>query len=704
MVSPDLEPQKIKVKERSSSREEFLGRFSGFVTQLSDVERELPRPGDERLSQIAGVLNKELEIEMRRLSPDEAQLLNMTYGLWCLKNEVPTTAHIPEVKPFVLGKGVQELSMEMGGPIATGKSTLAKFLAEEIRAKVERERFDPSGNPFLDRSYKDHGFMLRTQVKFLLDNILVGLRSKFDGGRWVRDTSVLSDIYVFMEWRKRAGIVTEEEHKAYMDLVRLLKPLIPRPDLLGILVPTSGERLMEGLRERMMDNPKDRKMEERISKEDLDICIEATKDAVSVIREEYGIQVHVLEIDPVEVYREPSLRYAAVYKIRERLGLLKELLLKDPKEVALDIVKIFATSHEPQVVIVHSPSMFTGKTSTLNFVAEMVGSERVVSFQPASALRYGEEHINNMIDRDGRKIPAFTTQSNRLRDILTEIDQMRITPREHPFIFIDEVMLYIESSSKEAVAVIEDLRSRGFNVICDGIDYTFQEEPFTFSHELVARSLGDRNWHEIELATRCKYCDKPAKGTRRLTPEGLIADYADTAYQAGDNYEPVCCDQDESCKNQPEQFQRKALPSLENFAENQTWEAPDPGPKDRREPDYEEFVTKSIQIRSEVSSWAEQELKVLRETGDFKKLFNSMRRIYRRLRSENRDFNKDSVLIHPYVVTTELTDLLTSQWPEANSLIISEAQKLGITPGPNYNGERLRASNVLAEILAKSRL
>jgi len=105
-----------------------------------------------------------------------------------------------------------------------------------------------------------------------------------------------------------------------------------------------------------------------------------------------------------------------------------------------------------------------------------------------------------------------------------------------------------------------------------------------------------------------------------------------------------------------------------------------------------------------VSSWAEQELKVLRETGDFKKLFNSMRRIYRRLRSENRDFNKDSVLIHPYVVTTELTDLLTSQWPEANSLIISEAQKLGITPGPNYNGERLRASNVLAEILAKSRL
>ena len=58
MVSPDLEPQKIKVKERSSSREEFLRRFSGFVTQLSDVERELPRPGDERLSQIAGVLNK----------------------------------------------------------------------------------------------------------------------------------------------------------------------------------------------------------------------------------------------------------------------------------------------------------------------------------------------------------------------------------------------------------------------------------------------------------------------------------------------------------------------------------------------------------------------------------------------------------------------------------------------------------------------
>ncbi len=559
MVSPDLRTGKVEISERRSSREEFLQRFSGFVTLLSDVERRLPDSGAERLSQIAGVLNKHLETEIKMLSPDEGQLLQMTYGLWCLKNEVPMAAHIPEVKSFVLGKGVQELSMEMGGPIASAKSTLAGFFADEIGAKVEKERFEPSGNPFLEKSYKDPDYMLRTQVKFLLDNILVGLRGRFYMGRWVRDTSVPSDIHVFMEWRRRAGKVSGEEHKAYMDLVGLLKPLISRPDLLVLLVPTSGERLRQGLWERIKDNPEERKMEEDVSQEDLDICIQATKDAVAVIREEYGIQVYVLEIDPVEVYREPSLRYAAVYKIRERLGLLKELLSKDPEEVAASIVNIFAVSHEPQVVIVHSPSMFTGKTSTLNMIAQKLGSGKIVTFQPLSAIRYGEDHFNNMIDRDGRRIPAVTVSSDRLGDILAEIDRRKIEANDVPFIFIDEIMLFVESDSQEVLDTVEELRKRGFNIVCDGIDYTFQGKPFTFSHDLVDNALLNPNWHEIELTTRCKYCEKQAKGTRRLKPDGTIANYSDTTFQAGENYEPVCCDGHPSCVGQPPGFKRKYL-------------------------------------------------------------------------------------------------------------------------------------------------
>ncbi|OGM67622.1 hypothetical protein A2985_00460 [Candidatus Woesebacteria bacterium RIFCSPLOWO2_01_FULL_43_11] len=698
MATPDVGPSRIEDREQLSSREFFLKRFSSFVSVLSDVEAGLPTSNKDRLDQINTIITKYLEKDITELPIQEGQLLRTIYGLWSLKNDIPQEAHLPELRPFVSGKGLQELSMEMGGPIASAKSTLARFLADEIGAKVEEERFDPSGNPFLDKAYKDPGYMLRTQVKFLLDNILVGLRGKFYEGRWVRDTSVLSDIHVFMEWRRRAGIVTEEEHKAYMDVVRLLKPLITKPDLLILLVPNSGERLMEGLWERIKDNPEERKMEEGISQEDLDICIQATKDAAAIIREEFGIQVHVLEIDPVEVYKEPSLRYAAVYKIREQLGLLKELLLKDPNKVAADIVKIFATSHEPQVVIVHSPSMFTGKTSTLNCVAEMVGREKVVSFQPAAALRYGEEHIYNMIDRDGRKIPAFTTQSNRLRDILTEIDQRGMTPREHPLIFIDEVMFYTESSSEEAIGVIEDLRSRGFNVICDGIDYTFQEEPFTFSHELVARSFGDGNWHEIELATRCKYCDKQARGTRRLTPDGSIADFSDTAYQAGDNYEPVCCDRDKSCVGQPKDFQRKSIEVTEPIPERK-------GPRVKitknNIPEYEARNKESVEISKNISLWVDTAVRILQDTGDFDAFFSSMVEFYEDLK---RTYNHDDQRVHPFVLLTPLTDLIEEEWPEGNTAIIRGAEKLGITPHPNYNGKRLRATNVLAEILVKSKL
>lgn len=552
---------RIDSRESESGREAFLSYLSSSIDLLSDLEKGLPRKDPARLSQIIEVADISITKGARKsLTSEEVEIFKTIFGLWCLKNNLPLGAHIPEVRDFVQGKGRQEVAVEFGGSLATGKTILAEFFAKEISARVDKERYGRSENPFLEKAYDDPAYMLRTQLKFLLDNIVAGLGSKFNEGRKVGDTSVLSDIFIFMEWRRRAAIVTEEEHKAYMNLVGLLKPLVPRPDLLILLLPNSVERLMEGLRERMKDNPEERKMEEGVSREDLEICVEATKDAVGVIQEDFGIGVHVLEIDPVEVYREPSLRYAAVYKIRERLGLLKELLLKDPDKVASKIVGIFASSREPQVVFVHSKSMFTGKTTTLNLVAEKIGREKVVAFQPASAIRYGEEHLNHMIDRDGRKIPAYTIQSNNLRDVLSEIESRGITPEDSPFVFIDEVMLFFENDAGEAIRTLEELRKREFNVLCNGIDYTFQEEPFTFSHHLIARAIFDNNWHELELATRCKYCEADARGTRRLKPDGSIALYNDQTFEAGEHYEPVCCKDHPSCIGQPDNFLRQPLP------------------------------------------------------------------------------------------------------------------------------------------------
>lgn len=677
----------VETLDQGKGREAFLRQLSTSINLLNQLEDAFSDGSTTTLPRAVEdvVFLSIVKSSARDLPPQEAGIFKTIAGLWYLKNNIPLGAHIPEVRDFVMGKGRQEVSVGFGGSLASGKTTLARFLGEKIGAKVGSEGFNPSENPFLEKAYEDPGYMLRTQVTFLLDNIVAGLRSKFEPGRQVSDTSVLSDIHVFMEWRRKAGKVTEEEYKVYMNLVELLKPLIPRPDLLILVIPNSVERLMEGLRERIKDNAEERNMENGVSKEDLEICIKATHDAVRIVQEDFGVQVHVLEVDPVKVYQEPSIRYAAVYKIREKLGLLKELLLKDPEKVATQIVSIFASSHEPQVVFVHSKSMFSGKTSTLNFVAEKIGREKVVTFQPASSIRWGEDHESHMIDRDGRKIPAHTISSNNLKGILSEIESRGITPEENTFIFIDEVMLFFENDASEAIRTIEELRKKGFNILCNGIDYTFQEEPFTFSHHLIARALMDQNWHEVELATRCKYCEKPAAGSRRLKANGEIAHYNDTTFEAGDNYEPVCCDEDKSCVGQPYDFKRRRIPSEVYLI-----------PPWKRRPlkntewtDFSEY-TRGSKIAAEHIDLIVNEFI---GNGDFSFARQKIVRLYNELTGSGLSLSSGSLAM---LFTDKLLEMKAEHlYPE----IVTQSEELGIRSLGNLIGSRLQAMSCLEQLI-----
>jgi len=128
-------------------------------------------------------------------------------------------------------------------------------------------------------------------------------------------------------------------------------------------------------------------------------------------------------------------------------------------------------------------------------------------------------------------------------------------------------MLFIESDSKKTIETLEDLRKLGFHVVCDGIDYTYQETPFTFMHELLAEVLERRNWHGEKLATTCMYCNKEARGTELRIDGNLVAADDPEVFRAGDRgsklaYGPVCCDEHKSCSNQPSNFVRKELPAL----------------------------------------------------------------------------------------------------------------------------------------------
>src|SRR4030042_2599955 len=107
-----------------------------------------------------------------------------------------------------------------------------------------------------------------------------------------------------------------------------------------------------------------------------------------------------------------------------------------------------------------------------------------------------------MIDRDRHSIPATTIQSNKLSDILIELDSKDITPKDKPFIVIDEIMLFGGSDKNEAITTIEELRNRGFQVKVDGIDWTFQELPFTFMQDMLEETLLNKDWTEIQLGTK----------------------------------------------------------------------------------------------------------------------------------------------------------------------------------------------------------
>lgn len=113
------------------------------------------------------------------------------------------------------------------GPIGVGKTTLAKLLSRELKAKLILETVED--NPFLKEFYKDplrNGF--QAQIFFLLSRYrqLQDLR-QID----LFDRSILMD-YFFPKDRLFASIALKDSELALYDqLYRLLNPQVPVPDL-----------------------------------------------------------------------------------------------------------------------------------------------------------------------------------------------------------------------------------------------------------------------------------------------------------------------------------------------------------------------------------------------------------------------------------------------------------------------------------------
>ncbi len=131
------------------------------------------------------------------------------------------------------------------GPIGVGKTSLAKLLARELRAKTVLEEVDQ--NPFLSEFYQDRReYAFQTQVFFLLSRY----RQQKELVQIDLFTRRVVTDYIFAKDKIFAYLnLDDNELSLYEHILPFLERDIPIPDLV-IYLQSSPERLMRRIRER----------------------------------------------------------------------------------------------------------------------------------------------------------------------------------------------------------------------------------------------------------------------------------------------------------------------------------------------------------------------------------------------------------------------------------------------------------------------
>ncbi len=134
------------------------------------------------------------------------------------------------------------------GPIGVGKTSLAKLLSEEVKARLILERTED--NPFLKEFYQNpKQLAFQTQVFFLLSRYRqLEMLSQMD----IFSKGTISD-YFFPKDRIFASITLDEsELSLYEQIYNLLNPHVPIPDLV-IYLQASTPTLLQRIRQRGRD-------------------------------------------------------------------------------------------------------------------------------------------------------------------------------------------------------------------------------------------------------------------------------------------------------------------------------------------------------------------------------------------------------------------------------------------------------------------
>lgn len=135
--------------------------------------------------------------------------------------------------------------ISVAGPIASGKTTVAKLLADKLHLRLLEE--NPTKNIFLPRFYKSpKRWAFHSQTYFLLENIQHARKAAIllEHNSVVQDTPIYQNVFSYAKAQLELGYMEDGEWELYLKLFDQIKNYLPKPNLIIYLKTNTANLLM----------------------------------------------------------------------------------------------------------------------------------------------------------------------------------------------------------------------------------------------------------------------------------------------------------------------------------------------------------------------------------------------------------------------------------------------------------------------------
>jgi len=333
-MPPEQNPQTAKLP-KFSPQPAFSQKLETTVEGLLFLENHWSIDKQTDFKKAKQKLIKDLDLS--HIAKEERQLFNGIFKLFALKHGLgPENGTLLEK----LNQPHEGKMIGFLGPLGVSKTTLAKELARKLKVKlttVEPHEKNPFWRVQQDNSKENYPkYMLRSQIYFLISNINSDIKARLSSKTTISDTSILTDILMWAKWYNKTGEFNDKEYQTYQKLVNLLKPIIPRPDLLVVLKSDTIEHLKQGIIERQKHEPSRTGELSFARPDDNDLLIqEESIDRIAQnLEKNWHVKTLKFIVNPLVIYKESEIRYDINYQIMDKLHLLGSLIKPKPEGVA----------------------------------------------------------------------------------------------------------------------------------------------------------------------------------------------------------------------------------------------------------------------------------------------------------------------------------------------------------------------------------